>query len=160
MVAHQERVGNIIFIYIQLFVDICRPVIPEQQNANRNIEIMTSEWIHSTFHAVGDYINPVYALLCDVWLRQTYFFTSFTEDGSVSKIHLPFTWEKSYSVFHQDDPNLLCSPQWLYTLHLKAAAWKRAIRSMMAVPQGIIIASVYCMVKYYLVTVAWRSQEN
>lgn len=92
----------------------------------------------------------------DKWV----FFTSLTENRCVSKIHLPFTWEKSYSVFHQDDPNLLCSPQRLYTLYLKAVAWKKVIRSMMAAPQGIIIVTVYCMVKNYLVTVAWRCQEN
>lgn len=85
--------------------------------------------------------TSVNTLLCASGWDNCVFSISFTESQSVTKIHLPFTWEKSCIYSTRITLILLCSPQRLYIL-LKAGIWKRVIRRTTSAPQGIIIVII------------------
>lgn len=85
--------------------------------------------------------TSVNTLLCASGWDNCVFSISFTESKSVTKIHLPFTWEKSCIYSTRITLILLCSPQRLYIL-LKAGIWKRVIRRTTSAPQGIIIVII------------------
>lgn len=123
MLVHHERLVSIIFIILH----------------TRRVKMFIHYRLQIMLKAAA--YTSVNTLLCASGWDNCVFSISFTESQSVTKIHLPFTWEKSCIYSTRITLILLCSPQRLYIL-LKAGIWKRVIRRTTSAPQGIIIVII------------------